>query len=119
MCSRSALLSSLSWLHAIKVCSADDGPLQCFLVCVGSGPELRQNLQKALLAADAVGVLTRALPVLPLTGGAGVFELAQLLVGRERRLGRHFAQQYVAAGGLRPACLDRCEAGAIIDAMCH
>lgn len=65
------------------------------------------------MAADAVGVLTLALPVLPVTSGAGVFELAQLLVGRERRLGRHFAQQYVAAGGLRPACLDRCQAGAI------
>jgi hypothetical protein len=64
-------------------------------------------VQKALMAVDAVGVLTRALPALPLAGGARLFELAQVLVGSERRLGRHFAQQFVAAGGLRPACLDR------------
>lgn len=64
-------------------------------------------LQTALAAADTVGVLTRALPAAPPAGAARLLELAQKLVGGERRIARQFAQQFLAAGGLQAPMLAR------------
>lgn len=64
--------------------------------------------QEALAGLSAVGVLTRALPLLPSTAlGLPVSLVSRLLLG-EKRLGRLFAAQYISSGGLAAPLLDRC-----------